>query len=232
MTRRRRNGEGSIYRRSVNGPWMGAITIGYNDQGNPIRKTVSAKTYSETVKRLRDLQRQIDDGLPAPNAVMSVAQLFALWFSEALPYQVSVNTLENYKSVADHHIMPSIGHRKVASLTSLDVDRLLHSKSEYGLSGSTVQRIRFVLAQMIDQGIRWGFVNRNVATLARAPISIPKEGRTLSPVDARRSAVDDSDTFFDQDLMQTTSQIGICPGSQSTDDRNLRAESGEELALL
>jgi hypothetical protein len=172
MKRRRRNGEGSIYRRSIDGPWMGAVIVGYNDKGKPIRKTVSAKTHSEAVKKLKDLQRQIDEGLPVPNAAISVAQLFALWFSDALPSQVSVNTLENYKSVADHHILPSFGHRKVTSPTSLDVDRLLRSKSDFGLSGSTVQRIRFVLAQMIDQGIRWGLVNRNVATLARAPVSI------------------------------------------------------------
>ena len=54
-----------------------------------------------------------------------------------------------------------------------------------GLSVSSVQRIRFVLAQAIDQGIRWGSVSRNVARLSRAPKAQRAEGRNLMPAEAR-----------------------------------------------
>ncbi|TAN26916.1 MAG: site-specific integrase [Actinomycetota bacterium] len=50
---------------------------------------------------------------------------------------------------------------------------------------STVRRIRSVLAQALDQGVRWGSVTRNVASLTRPPKATRKEGRTLTPEQAR-----------------------------------------------
>ncbi|HEV3186573.1 MAG TPA: tyrosine-type recombinase/integrase [Acidimicrobiales bacterium] len=92
----------------------------------------------------------------------------------------------NYKAVADHHIIPILGSKKVALLTSADIDRLLSAKLDSGLSVSTVRRIRSVLGQAIDQGIRWGSVTRNVARLSRAPKEQRREGRTLTYEQARR----------------------------------------------
>jgi integrase len=98
---------------------------------------------------------------------------------------VAPSASADYKSVADCHIIPTLGRKLVAKLTAADVDRLISQKMDSGLSVSTVQRIRFVLAQAIDQGIRWGSVTRNVARLSRAPKAQRSEGRTLTPVEAR-----------------------------------------------
>ena len=87
--------------------------------------------------------------------------------------------------MAKNHIVPTLGRRKLAALTPAEVDRLLSKKLDSGLSTSSVRRIRSVLAQAIDQGIRWGMVNRNAATLARAPRMAREEGRTLTPEQAR-----------------------------------------------
>jgi transposase InsO family protein len=64
--------------------------------------------------------------------------------------------------------------------------RLLSAKLDSGLSVSAVRRIRSVLGQVIDQGIRWGSVRRNVARLSRAPKEQRREGRTLTYEQARR----------------------------------------------
>ena len=37
--------------------------MGYDPQGKPLRKYVSAKTRTEVVRKLKDLRRRIDDGL-------------------------------------------------------------------------------------------------------------------------------------------------------------------------
>jgi len=99
---------------------------------------------------------------------------------------VGLAASSNYKSVADHHILPTLGNKKVVDLRVADVDRLLSKKLDGGLSVSTVRRIRSVFAQCLDQGIRWGVVNRNVATLSRAPREARKEGRTLTPDQAKQ----------------------------------------------
>ena len=173
MAGHRRNGEGSIYQRSTDKRWIGAVTLGYDANGKQRRKVVSAKTRAEVFQKLKTLQRQIDDGLPAPDTALTVSQLLTRWYEDVLRHQVSMSAASNYKSVADHHIVPSLGRKKIVNLTPSDVDRLLSEKLDSGLSPSTVRRIRAVLSQALSQGIRWGIVVRNVAALSHSP-KIPR----------------------------------------------------------
>ena len=184
MAGSRGNGEGSIYQRSSDGRWLGVLTFGYGPNGKLLRKTVSAKTRAEVVKKLKLLQRQFDDGIPLPDATLTVAQLFNSWYEDVLRHQVAPSASTNYKRIFDHHIIPTLGKKKVANLTPADVDRLVSQKLDSGLSVSTVRRIRAVLSQAIDQGIRWDCVTRNVAKLSRPLKTTRSEGRTLTPEQA------------------------------------------------
>ena len=58
------------------------LTLGYGPSGRLIRKTVSAKTRSEVVKKLKQLLRHLDDGIPLPDATPTVSQLLAASRSE------------------------------------------------------------------------------------------------------------------------------------------------------
>ena len=73
MAGRRSNGEGSVYQRASDKRWLGVAIVGYDTAGKPRRKTVSAKTRAEAARKLKDLQRQLDDGLPPPDAQLTVA---------------------------------------------------------------------------------------------------------------------------------------------------------------
>lgn len=185
MAGRRGNGEGSIYQRASDGRWLGAITLGYAANGKLRRKVVSGKTRGEVVQALKKLQRQLDDGLPAPDTTLTLSQLLTRWHDDVLRHQVASSAASNYKAIADHHIIPTLGPKKVASILPGDIDRLMSEKMDSGLSVSTVRRIRSVLAQALDQGVRWGSVTRNVASLTRPPKATRKEGRTLTPEQAR-----------------------------------------------
>jgi len=182
---KRGNGEGSIYQRSSDGRWFGIVNMGSDSQGRLIRRSVSARTRTEVVDKMKTLQRQVDDGLQAPDAQMTVAQLLDRWYSGVLRHQVALSAADNYKSIADNHIRPSLGRKKVANLTPAEVDRLISQKIDEGLAVSTVKRIRSILAQVLDQAMRWGCVNRNVAQLTRGPKEQRREGRTLTPAQAR-----------------------------------------------
>jgi integrase len=186
MAGRRGNGEGSIYQRSSDRRWLGSISLGYDSQGRTVRKVVSSTTRAEVAEKLKRLQRQLDDGLPAPDASLTVSQLLSRWHTDVLRHQVAPSAADNYKAIADNHIVPTLGKKKVVNLSSADIDRLLSQKLDSGLSVSTVRRIRSVFSQALDQGMRWGTVTRNVATLTRPPKSTRVEGRTLTPEQARQ----------------------------------------------
>ena len=184
----RGNGEGSIYQRSSDGRWLGVVTIGQDGTGRVVRKTVSAKTRAEVVRKLKTLQRQLDDGLPAPDTKMTVAQLLTQWHDDVLRHQVAPSAALSYWTVAKHHIVPTLGSKKLVNLTSADIDRLLSAKLDSGLSISTVCRIRSVLGQAIDQGIRWGSVNRNVVRAHCRPRNNVEKGYGPSILGWRLSA--------------------------------------------
>ncbi len=182
---KRGNGEGSIYQRSSDGRWFGVVLMGSDSRGRLIRRSVSARTRAEVVDKMKALQRQVDDGLQAPDAQMTVAQLLDRWYADVLRHQVARSAADNYRSIADNHIRPVLGRKKVAKLTPADVDRLISQKMDEGLAVSTVKRIRSIFAQVLDQAMRWGCVNRNVAQLTRGPKEPRREGRTLTPTQAR-----------------------------------------------
>jgi integrase len=165
---------------------MGAVITGADERGKPRRKYVSAKSRAEVVKKLKQVRRQVEDGLMPEKSQMRLAELFDRWFEDVMRHQIAPSTFNNYKTVAMMHIFPTLGKKKLVDLSVSDVDKLLSIKTDSGLSPSTVRRIRAVLAQCLDQAIRWELLTRNVATLSRSPKSVRREGRTLSPEQARK----------------------------------------------
>ncbi len=186
MASRRANHEGSLYQRSSDARWIGAVRLGRGPDGRAVRKYVSGTSRSEVAKKLKVLQRQFDDGQLPRDFHVTLSTLFERWFEDVMRHQVEANTLNNYRSIVRHHIVPALGNVLIVNLNANDVDRLLSLKRDSGLATSTVRRIRTVLAQCLQQGIRWGLLFRNVATLSRAPKSSRAEGRTLTPDEARR----------------------------------------------
>ncbi|MGO9455762.1 MAG: hypothetical protein ACLP62_01760, partial [Acidimicrobiales bacterium] len=59
MAGKRMNGEGSIYQRKSDGRWFGAVVVADED-GNPKRKTVSAKTKEVARARLKEVLRELE----------------------------------------------------------------------------------------------------------------------------------------------------------------------------
>jgi len=186
MAHKRGNGEGSIYRREVDGRWIGSIVIGFTSSGQQRRRTVSAATRREAVEKLSRLQRDIRDGLVATEQSITLSELVQRWHDDVLRHQVQESASSNYLSIARNHLLPSLGKKRLSDLTPVHIDHLLAQKIDEGLAPSTVRRVRAVLSQALDQAMRWGYVNRNVAALSRPP-KVPRvEGRTLSPQQARK----------------------------------------------
>jgi integrase len=185
VAHKRGNGEGSIYRREIDGRWIGSIVVGFTSTGRQRRRTVSANTRREAVAKLTQLQRAIAGGLRVAEESVTLNQLVTRWYEDVLRHQVQESAASNYFSIARNHLFPTLGKKKLSDLTTVHVDHLLARKIEEGLASSTVRRVRSVLAQALDQAMRWGYVNRNVATLSRSP-KVPRvEGRTLTPEQAR-----------------------------------------------
>lgn len=184
------NGDGSVYQRSFDGRWIGAVVTGYRQDGRPIRKTVSAKTKAEAVKALRQLQRQIDDGLPPPDNRLTVQEVLDSWIANALPVSVGKATEENYTSIVRNHLVPGLGRKRVKALEVDDVDAFLKGKLADGLSPRTVRLIRTVLVLALGDAVRRGKAVRNVASLTKPPKEQARRPSRSMTIDQARRLLD------------------------------------------
>jgi hypothetical protein len=66
MTTRRSRGEGGLSWETKRQRWIAAVTVGYDARGKRIMRRRSARTKTEAKELLRELVRDLDDGLPIP----------------------------------------------------------------------------------------------------------------------------------------------------------------------
>jgi integrase len=169
MTRRRGNGEGSIYRRESDGKWVGALDLGIID-GKRKRRVFYGRTATEVRTKLRNAERAVSDGLPIPDQRTLVGEWLGWWLSEVLPSgKVRASTVENYDYVLRRYALPSLSAVPLARLTPQHVHSMLQDMADRGLSPRTRQLTRAVLRRALRDAERWGLVARNAAALVESP---------------------------------------------------------------
>jgi integrase len=135
-------------------------------------RNVSAKTEREVVAKRRLALSQPEDA-PSVGSI-TVAEMADRWLS-TLSDPLSLNyvapvAVSSYRSVVRCHIRPApFGSLLVSRLTSGDVETLLAAKVAADLGNSIVSRVRRLLRQILDEGIRSGFATHNAAAAARMP---------------------------------------------------------------
>jgi integrase len=163
--RRRRKGEGSIYQRASDGLWVGAITVGIDEQGKPRRKPVYGKTPQEVQAKMIPVLHDRQRGIPIQTKRLNVETFLQNWLTDAVEPSVRPKTLRTYSDLVKNHLAPGLGRKQLAKLSPQDVQKFLRDKLRSGLAALNV-------------GMTWGLVSRNVATLVRPP-RIEKTKRTI-----------------------------------------------------
>jgi len=99
--------------------------------------------------------------------------------------KIAHSTYVRYESIANRHIKPALGHRKLKDLSRAEVRRLYKQKGK-ALSPRSVDYIHVTLQNALSQAVRDDLIPRNVATGERPRSSRhQKEARALSPTQAR-----------------------------------------------
>jgi integrase len=84
------------------------------------------------------------------------------------------------------HLVPGIGHTRLAKLMPHQVQGFLNAKSATRLAPRTVECVRAVLRQALNHALRWQLVVINAAQLASPPRAPRRAITPLSPDEARR----------------------------------------------
>src|SRR5579875_3364738 len=176
---KRGNNEGTITRRA-DGRWEARMSL---DNGK--RKSFYGKTRKEVACKLTKAMRDHQQHLPIISERETVATFLSRWLQDVAQPSLRARTFESYAMIVNHHLIPKLGKRRLATLTPQDVQHYLNEKRTSGLSTRTITYHRAVLRKALNDGLRWGVVSRNVAALATPPKYEHADRRYLTPAEAR-----------------------------------------------
>jgi integrase len=182
---KRGHNEGTICQRS-DGRWVAVVNLGYGPDGKRKRKSFYGKTRKEVADKLRQALQDHTSGLPIDPKRMSLSDFLTSWLEDSVKPSVRVTTYENYKTLVNTHIMPSLGQVQLQKLSPQQIQQFLNYKLESGLSTRTVQYLLVLLRRSLGLAVKWALVQRNVALLVDPPRVKSKVIQPFTPAQARQ----------------------------------------------
>jgi integrase len=150
--------------------------------GKRHRRFVTVRgSYKEAQKELTRLLGAADDGtLPDPTR-MTVGEYLRAWLGSTLTQ--SPKTLERYRELTEHQIIPHLGDVKLQKLRPEHIEQW-HALLAEGLAPLTVRHAHNVLKLVLKRAVDNNTLVRNVATMRKPPAAEAEEIEILSPEQA------------------------------------------------
>ena len=181
---RRANGDGTITRRR-SGLWQGAVFV-TTSMGMRRREYVYGRDRDVVRARVAALVAGEAAGVPVPHERWTVAAYLEYWLAEVVRPALQPRTYQGYEAVVRRHLVPVIGQRPLARLSTRDVRRVLARVRVGGGSARQVQWVHAVLRTALTSAAREEITSRNVAMLVHTPTVVSHVGRALSVPETRR----------------------------------------------
>lgn len=196
MAKRRERGEGSLYKRA-DGMWIGRVDLPPDETGRRPQKTVSSRDKATAIAKLRDLRRDVANGLvaPAPDR-LTVESWMQTWLDTIAKPRLRPRTLQTYRSAVKCNIVPHIGDKKLAKLTPAQVLAMHQMILKAGRSTRTAEIAHKTLTKALDDAVRHGKISRNVAEHVDGPKVLSTKRKGITSKQAKiflRSAIERED---------------------------------------
>lgn len=185
MTKRRSRGDGGLHWNEKRQRWIASATVGYTPSGKRIVKQVSARTKTDAKDKLKEILRDLDDGLTIVAGNYTVGDAVRDWLAYGLNGRDQA-TVKNYRFLAEGHITPHIGRRKLRELSAEDVDKWLAIVAT-NVSTRTVRLLHSLLSRAVNHAQARDKVKRNVVKLCDIPDGLegrPSKSLTLEQAEA------------------------------------------------
>ena len=178
LARKRADGEGSIYKRTVNRKdgtsyirWEAVYQLGYDGNGKRKRKVLYGKSQAEALSKLEELKKEVTSGIQTDEK-RTVSEYLNVWLKDKA-LAVKPRTLEFYSYYINKHITPELGGVKLKKLNTTQVRTLMRTTQER-VSKDAANKSRKVLKTALEQAVKDGLLVRNPAT-AVAPFKLEKK---------------------------------------------------------
>lgn len=176
--------QGQIRKRE-NGKYLARVFVGKDAEGK--RHWVS-KTFDKKKEADAWLANQLSDkaaGTFQAPSKETVAEYLRRWLNDTAKNRVRERTLVEYTALVERYIVPNVGHVRLTDLRADQVQRMYNQLAEKN-GVSTPPHVHSVLRSALNQAVRWGLVQRNVATLVDVPRAPRREMHALTPEEIGR----------------------------------------------
>ena len=182
---RTNNNEGSIFKRSSDGLWVGSITVGYDDKGRQVKKVVYGKNRATVAKKMFDISGRIKSNSYEIVEKRTFGELMGEWLMVFKKSSVTPRTFEgiirNYKL----HIEPQVGNMKVYEIDTYVVQRVINNMIDKDYSVNTIKKIKHLMSQFFEYAIDNKWVTQNpvnkVKVRAHDKVSNSEKYKALTP---------------------------------------------------
>ena len=181
----------STHHKTCSGRWRGVVSLGFDADGNRIRKKVSGQTRTEVKDKLKGLHSELDAGVRTVRGY-TVESAVTDWLAEGLPGRAA-KTVEVYRD-ALRPLIAVIGRLPLRDLSVQDVRTAL-AKMAVTHSTPTLQKAHNCLTRALRHAEGQDLVRRNVSALVDTPHGrqgLPSQALTLEQAAALLEAAEDS----------------------------------------
>jgi integrase len=187
-SRKRPNGDGSIYRDQTRGGWVGEVLV------DGRRRRVRGRDKTEVSAKLRRLVAEAESGTLSADRTLTVAATLDRFVSRSVPNRrggaLAPSTRNAHRWAADL-ISAEIGTKRLHALTTRDVELMLDrlaSRPTSPLARGTLVKVRSTLRMALHEAMKRREVAYNVAAFAELPGDLPpaRERQALTPAEALR----------------------------------------------
>jgi integrase len=188
MATYRSHGDGGLYYDNGRKRWTAEITIGYSSSDRRIVRKARATTKTAAQRKLKEMLRDHEDGLAIGPQNLTVANAVQDWLEFGLTRRDPA-TAKKCRILADRHIIPELGARKLRELSADDVDRWLAIKAK-SLSTDTLRQLRSILKRAVARAQARDKVKRNVVLLCDVPSGRPGRPSKAFNLDQAEAVLD------------------------------------------
>lgn len=171
MAKRRGNNEGTIFQK-LNGKWRAQVSI------NGHRVGFTAKTRGECQAWIKETIRQIDHGLTFEGADTNLKDFLYSWLASVSASRVK-GTIERYRWLIDHEIVPMLGGYKLKDIKPDLVQNFYDIRLKKGRSADMVHSTHKVLSVAFTHAVQLGMIGRNPCKSTTPPKIYRKEMQIL-----------------------------------------------------
>jgi len=108
--------------------WTGAISLGFDAVGKRQRVKRKGRTKAQVKDKLREVVEDLAAGVTAAKGTPSPTP--STTFLDQGMKGKSPETVSNYRSLADHHLIPQLGAARLKKLTADELDTWMDDRAE------------------------------------------------------------------------------------------------------